>query len=87
MAQAMLDAKKKNYTRTIASQTGEDTEFCIQLSKSKSVQLYYSKSYKKYVVSFNFGNYKKYIITKQMWLVLRKFIPQIDSILLKQNDE
>ena len=86
MAQAMLDAKKKNFTRTIASQTGEDTEFCIQLSNSKSVQLYYSKSYKKYVVSFNFGNYKKYIITKQMWLVLRKFIPQIDLILLKQND-
>lgn len=79
----MLDAKK--FKRSIATQTGDDSEFCIKLSNSKSVNLYYSKSYKQYVLSFNFGNYKKYIITKQMWIILRKFITNIDTTLLNQK--
>ena len=81
MAQAMIDLRKK-YS-TISTQTNEDDdEFCVYLNKNKTFRVYKSKSYKSYVLSFNFGNFKKYIITKPMWGIFRKNIPKIDRILI-----
>ena len=75
MAQAMIDLRKK-----FSSQTNEDNEeFCVYLNKNKTFRLYKSKSC---VLSFNFGNFKKYIITKPMWVIFRKIISKIDRILI-----
>ena len=89
MAQAMLNRHKKYasvYTQT--NQVEDDNkEFCIYMSNNKTFRLYKSKAYKNFVLSFNFGNFKKYIITKSMWVIFRKYINQIDSLLLENNDE
>ena len=88
MAQEMIVRKQKIITKTknISTQTDENTdEFCIYISKNKTFRLYYSKTYKSSVLSFNFGNSKKYIITKPMWKIFRKYIPHIDKILIEYN--
>ena len=88
MAQAMLnrDEFKKHLTQTaksknVAVQTGDLNELCITLSHSKNVRVYYSKSYKDYVASFNMGSSKKFIVTKAKWKILRKYLNHIDTIL------
>ena len=55
----------------------------ITLSHSKTIQVYYSKAYKEYVVSFNLGS-KKFIITKKKWLYFRNFLTQIDNTIVNQ---
>ena len=80
MAQKMLDLK--NYKINVSTQTGEINEFCVYLSSCKILKLYYSKSYKDYVLSFNFGKSKKYIITKSMWKILYEFLPKINGTLM-----
>ena len=60
----------------------DDDEFCIYLNKNKTFRVYKSKSYQSHVLSLNFGNFKKYIITKQMWKIFRSYIPRIDRILI-----
>ena len=86
MAQAMIN---KSYKSTsVSTQTGvNEDEFCIYMSKNKTFRVYYSKTYKGSVLSFNFGNFKKYIITKPMWNVFRRHIPKIDRILLDYHHE
>ena len=86
MAQAMLT--KLNRQTSVSTQTGEnDDEFCIYMSKNKTFRVYNSKTYKSLVLSFNFGNFKKYIITKPMWKIFRRHIPQIDRILIDYKHE
>ena len=63
MAQAMIDLKNLRNRRTISTQTAHDSEFYISLTKSKNARLYYSESYKDYVLSLNFSNSKKFIIS------------------------
>ena len=79
MAQALIDKLKK----TISTQTS-DKELEIQLSHSKIIKVYYSRSFKEYVVSFNLGNSKKFVISRAKWLYLRKFLDKIDKILVEQ---
>ncbi len=77
----MINFQKK--FSNISTQTNEDEdEFCIYLNKNKTFRVYKSKSYQSHVLSFNFGNFKKYIITKQMWKIFRSYIPRIDRILI-----
>ena len=83
MAQAMIDFKKLKEKRTVSTQTGLDSAFCISLTKSKNARLYYSESYKDFVVSFNFSCSKKFIISRSMWKIFRKYINQIDNELNK----
>jgi hypothetical protein len=93
MAQAMITQNKfvisnnkKKYT-TISTQTDNlSKEFCVYLAKNKTLRVYNSKTYKEYVLSFNFGNSKKYIITKSMWKLFRNYVPQIDEIILDKNN-
>ena len=72
MAQAIIDKLKKSVT------TQTQFDFTFHLSNYKSVRIYYSKSYKEYVVSLNLGNSKKFIINKSMWKIFKIFYPLID---------
>ena len=83
MAQKMIDLKreKQRILNTVSTQTGELFEFCLCLSKTKRARLYYSDAYNEYVLSFSFGNCKKFIISKSMWKILREKITHIDYVL------
>jgi hypothetical protein len=84
MAQAMLCKRK---LVDIATQTGINDEFFLNLSKSKVVRLYYSKSYKDYVLSFKLGKSKKFIITKCMWGIFRNYLTHIDTVLTRDQNK
>lgn len=77
MAQAQLDRIK--FQKNVAIQTGDRNELTINLSKTKTFRMYYSKSYKDYVISFNFTNCRKFIISRSMWKIFRKYINIIDG--------
>lgn len=65
---------------TVAIQTEENSpELFFNISKNKNVHLYYSKTYKDFVLSFNFSNCKKYIITKDMWKFFKFHYSKIDQ--------
>ena len=84
MAQKMLDLvsfKMPKKTYEVSTQTGDLYEFVLCLTNTKMARLYYSESYNEYVLSFNYGSCKKFIITKQMWKVLRNKIGAIDKVL------
>ena len=66
---------------TKSTQTNDDHEICITLSDTKKIHLYKSKSYKSYVVSFDLGSSKKFIINKEKWMLFRKHIEEIDEIM------
>jgi hypothetical protein len=78
---ANLDFKLKN--KSVSTQTGDENERCITISDTKKIQLYYSKSYKNYIVSFNLNDSKKFILTKEKWLLFRKHIEEIDDIMTR----
>ena len=82
MAQAQLDKKKRIIYKDSSTNT-DDKSFLVTLSHSKSIEVYYSKSYREYVVSFNLGS-KKFIISKNKWIYFRNFLEQIDDIILNQ---
>ena len=86
MVQRMLDNKKfesKLKNNSIGIQTGDVNERCITISDTKKIHLYYSKSYKNYILSFNLNKSKKFILTKEKWLLFRKHIEEIDEIMTK----
>ena len=58
-------------------------DFFLSLSSSKHVTLKYSKYYRDIVLALNINSSKSFIITKQMWLTLRKHINYIDKELSK----
>ena len=83
MAQEMinqykLELKKKSETKS--TQTGE-LEFMVYLDRTKTMRMYYSESYKDYVLCLHFSNNKRYIITKNMWKIFRKYIELINHVL------
>ena len=82
MAQKMIDLMKdsKKKIKTVATQTGINDEFCIYLTNNKTIRVFYSKSYKQYVISFNFGNCVKYIITQDMWFIFKNHFDKIETI-------
>jgi hypothetical protein len=87
MAQAQIDLHKKLNKKDISTQTGDNHEFFVSLSKNKYAKLYYSESYKDIVLSFNINRSKSFIITRQMWLKLRGHLLKIDNQLGKINNE
>ena len=87
MAQKMIDQMKilllsLENKRDISTQT--QSEFRVNLTAKRKFTVYYSKCYKDFVLSFSFSDGKNYIITRDMWLIFRKFIPQIDILLTKK---
>ena len=85
MAQKAVDLFKQRAfklikTQNVSTQTGDINEFYITLSKSKSLHMYYSKVYKEYVICLKFSNNKKYIITRDIWNILKDNFLRIDNI-------
>lgn len=88
MAQKMIDNQRKKEIKhtsmkNVASQTGDIYEFSVCLSNHKRARLYYSESYKDYVLSLSYNSSKKFIISKSMWKKLRVFLKNIDFVLNK----
>jgi hypothetical protein len=79
MAQAQIIQHRLNNQISKASQTGDLVEFCVQLNKNKRARLYFSDSYKDYVLAFNINKSKTFIITRLMWKRLKKYIKHIDN--------
>ena len=77
MAQAQLMFKPIMMDHT--TQTGDLVEFYVNLAKTKTLHMYWSKSYKDYVICLSFSNNKNYIITRQMWKIFREHIIHIDN--------
>ncbi len=71
--------------KSIGTQTENSDEFCVFIGSNKTFRVYFSKTYSEFVLSFNFGNSKKYILTKQMWSKFSQHINKIDKILSNQN--
>lgn len=86
MAQIMVDnfkksrIKQKMRTRDTQTQTGDPFEYFFNLNDFKHVRVYYSESYKDYVLSINFGKCKKYIITRKMWYIFQLHYSILDNI-------
>ena len=81
MAQKQLE--KLNFklkTTEQYTQTGDIYEFIICLSKTKRARIYFSESYKDYVLSLNYGTCKKFIITRSMWKILQTKLDLINHI-------
>jgi hypothetical protein len=88
MAQKMLDLKKKMINTS--TQTGFDYEFSTCISQNKRVNFYYCNIYKEYVISFNYGDCKKFILNKSEWNKFRVHFEIIDKIhgnYAARNDE
>jgi hypothetical protein len=87
MVQRMLDNKnfesKLKNNKSIGIQTGDENERCLTISDTKKIRLYYSKSYKNYILSFDLNDSKKFILTKEKWLLFRKHIEEIDDIMTR----
>jgi hypothetical protein len=60
-----------------------DKNLSIIFTQSKKIEVYYSKSYKQFVVSFKLGS-KKFIIDKKKWIYFRLFLNKIDDIIINQ---
>ena len=80
MAQKQLNFRKIN-VESKGTQTGDYLEFMVYLDKSKTMRMYFSESYKDYVLCFHFSNNKRYIITKSMWKIFRTHILFLDNVL------
>lgn len=83
MTQKQVDIYLAQLKKSVSTQTGhrECQEFQLSLSDHKRLRLFYSKSYKDYVLSFNYTNCKKFIISKSMWQILRPYLNKIDRVL------
>jgi hypothetical protein len=79
MTQAQVDQYKLNNQISKATQTGDLIEFCVQLNKNKRARLYYSESYKDYVLAFNINQSKSFILNRSMWKKFKKHFKNIDN--------
>jgi hypothetical protein len=82
MAEAML---RQRYNNSIGTQTSDSPDFCVILTNNKMARFYYSKSYRDYVLAFNINSSKSFIITRQMWKILRPHLRYIDHELFFNN--
>lgn len=76
----MIMNMKSKKISTTGTQTGDFIEFYDNISKNKNIHFYYSKLYSDYVLSINFGNCKKYVINRKMWLKFQKHFTFIDYV-------
>ena len=83
MAQAMIDLKLKK--RNISTQTSDSFDFTFNLTNTKSVRIFKSKSYKDFVLCLNLGCSKKFIITKAMWKIFCIYLPLINNVLVNKE--
>jgi hypothetical protein len=81
MTEAQVTRFKLNNRHSVATQTGNPVEFCVQLNDNKRARLYWSEAYGDYVLAFNINKSKTFIITKQMWCKLRPHLVSINNVL------
>ena len=88
MAQAQIDKVNlnKKKCKSTSTQTGYDYEFSLCLGNAKRVRFYYSESYKDYVISFNYGSCKKFIINRAMWHLFKNHFEEINKIFHQDNE-
>ena len=79
MTEAQVKQFKLKLKNTVATQTGETNEFCVQLNDNKRARLYWSESYKDYVLAFNINKTKSFIIDRHMWKKFRTYLIKIDN--------
>ena len=79
MAQAMLDKKKLKIFSDISTQT--ESDYFFNLSPSKHGKIYYSKCYKSNILSLNINRSKAFVITPQIWKIIKSKSHIIDEIL------
>ena len=75
---------RRKFLESKSTQTGESVEFMVFLDRTKTMRLYYSESYKDFVLCLHFSNNKKYIINKRMWKKFRLYIPHIEHVLNRE---
>lgn len=83
MTQRQVDLFFKRQFKHAATDRDKKKEISITLSNSKQINVYYSKSFKEFVISFNLGS-KKFVINRKNWLYFRKFLNDIDQTILNQ---
>ena len=74
--------KSQNSNGTLLSNT---KTFFLPLSKTKHATIFYSKSYRDFVLAFNINSTKSFIITKEMWKIFHEKINLIDKELNKPS--
>lgn len=79
MAQAQIVQEKMKNQISKATQTGDLIEFMVQLNKNKKARLYWSESYRDYVLAFNINKTKSFIIDRRMWKKFRKNLQSIEN--------
>jgi hypothetical protein len=65
--------------KSIATQTGNTIEFCVQLNENKRARLYFSESYRDYVLAFNINKSKSFILDRHMCKKFRNHIQKIEN--------
>jgi hypothetical protein len=73
-----LKKEKVKRQREISTQTG-DFNFYLCLGRNKCLHIDYSKSYRDKVICLKFSNNKKYIITRQIWNIIKQNFTNIDN--------
>lgn len=79
MAQAQIIQRKNSQRLSVGTQTGDFIEFTVQLNRNKRARLYYSESFRDYVLAFNINKTKSFIIDRYMWKKLRKHLQLIEN--------
>jgi hypothetical protein len=74
--------KSKNSNSLLLS---NNKAFFLPLSKTKHATIFYSKSYRDFVLAFNINSTKSFIITKEMWKIFHEKINIIDKELNKSS--
>jgi hypothetical protein len=76
---------KSGVLKNNSTQTGDSSEFMLYFGQNKNARIYFSSANKEIVLSFNFCS-KSFIFTLiSMWLLFRRHVTEIDSLLLKND--
>ncbi len=73
--------RRSKLNKILQNKSTQTDVFIAQLDRTKTMRLYYSDSYKDYVLCLHFSNNKKYIITKSMWTKFKNHFQRIDNVL------
>lgn len=79
MTQAQIIQNKINNQISKSTQTGDLIEFSVQLNQNKKAHLYWSQSYRDYVLAFNINSSKSFILTRCMWKKFKKYFDRFDA--------
>jgi hypothetical protein len=76
-----IQTNKNKQQKVQSTQTGDSVDFCIPLCRNKQARVYWSKSYRDFVLAFNINRSKSFIVDRQMWKKLKIYLQKIDNVL------